>query len=52
MQARHAPRICHWWGVDPEAVYNLCLILKIMLSKSLNKYNYLFHDSFSLNHKV
>jgi hypothetical protein len=32
-------------GGDREAVYNLCLILKIMLHKSCLKYNYMFHDS-------
>jgi hypothetical protein len=31
MQARHAPGIFHWWGVDPEAMHNLCLILKIVI---------------------
>jgi hypothetical protein len=28
---RCAPRIFHWGGADPEAIHNLCLILKIML---------------------
>jgi hypothetical protein len=26
-------------GADPDAMYNLCLILKIMLQKSYFKYN-------------
>jgi hypothetical protein len=34
-------------GADPEAIYNLCLILKIMLWKSCCKYNIiLFADTF------
>jgi hypothetical protein len=27
------------WGADPEAIFNLCLILKTMLQKSCRKYN-------------
>jgi hypothetical protein len=38
--SRGALRIFPWGrGADPEAVYNLCLILKIVLWKSCCKYN-------------
>jgi hypothetical protein len=37
---RCAPRIFLWGGgADPGALYNLCLILKIMLQKSCYKHN-------------
>jgi hypothetical protein len=59
MPYRRATRKFPWGRADPEAIYNVCLILKIMLqnhvlSKTkrclqphLNtyKYNYMFHDS-------
>jgi hypothetical protein len=28
-----------WVGADPEAIYKICLILKIVLQKSCYKYN-------------
>jgi hypothetical protein len=35
------PEISLWGerGADPEAIYNLCLVLKLMLSKSPCMYN-------------
>jgi hypothetical protein len=41
--SRCAPRIFPWGrGRDPQAVYNLCLILKILLYESCCKYNTTF----------
>jgi hypothetical protein len=51
-------------GTDPETIYNLCLILKIMLQKSCckynitpfaahlytYKYNYMFRDSITVSY--